>query len=198
MENDGLVIVISAPSGAGKTTLCKELIKKKPNLKFSISCTTRPARKGEKNGKDYFFITKTKFFEMIRGKKFAEWAKVHDFYYGTPKQYIEKHLRNGKDVLLDIDVQGGVKILRKYPKAVLIFVMTPSFRVLEQRLRKRKKDSPSVILKRLKNAKRELGFMPHYSYLIINDRVDAAVKRLQNIVEAEHLKLDNLKKTKFI
>lgn len=198
MQKDGLVIVISAPSGAGKTTICKELIKKKPDLRFSISCTTRPARKGEKNGKDYFFIAKKEFFKMVRGKKFAEWARVHDQYYGTPKEYIEKHLKQGRDVLLDIDVQGGVKILKKYPLAVLIFVMTPSFRVLEKRLRARKKDSESVIQKRLKNARMELGFLPQYSYLIINDDLPAAVKQLQNIVEAEHLKLQHLRETKFI
>jgi guanylate kinase len=197
MRNDGLVIVISAPSGAGKTTLCKELIKKKPNLKFSISCTTRPPRPGEKNGVDYSFITKTTFFEMVRRKKFAEWARVHDQYYGTPKDFIEINLKRGKDVLLDIDVQGGVKILKLYPKAVRVFVMTPSFGVLEKRLRKRKKDSESVIQKRLKNARRELSYMPRYDYLIINDDLKAAVSRLENVVVAEHMKLSNLRTIKF-
>jgi guanylate kinase len=198
MKTDGLVIVISAPSGAGKTTLCKELIKKKPNLKFSISATTRPARKGEKNGLDYYFITKNKFFKMVRAGQFAEWARVHDHYYGTPKKLVQKCISGGRDILLDIDVQGGVNIKKKFPCAVLVFVMTPSMKALEQRLRKRKKDAEQVIQKRLKNARKELGYLPKYCYLIINDRLTKAVEQLEKIVEAEHLKLANLNDVKFI
>jgi len=197
MSGNGLVIVISAPSGAGKSTLCSKLAQKLPNLYCSVSCTTRPKRPGEKDGRDYFFVSEKKFKEMIRRKELVEWACVHDHYYGIPRQFLEKNIRAGKDTVLNIDVQGALKIRRLFPGSVLIFVMTPTMAELEKRLRARKQDSDAVIRTRLRNARRELRFLPKYDYLVINDKLADALCELEAIVIAEHRRLAHLSPPRF-
>lgn len=189
MAKKGLIIVLSAPSGAGKTTLCSLLIKKSKNTVSSVSYTTRPPRKGEKNGRDYFFVNRMRFLKMIVKKEFVEWARVYDNYYGTPKKYLEKVINSGKDIALDIDVQGGLNIKKLYPEAVLVFVTAPSLEMIEKRLKSRKKDSKAEILKRISCARKELKYMPYYDYLLINDNLDKSLKKLMTIVEAEHMKI---------
>ena len=190
----GLLIVISAGSGAGKSTLCRELLKHRKNLVFSISATTRMPRPGEKEGKDYFFITEAAFKAMRARGDLAEWAKVHgQDYYGTPRAYIEKMRRLGKDVLLDIDVQGALQVKKRHPEAILIFITTPSFTDLERRLRFRSSETESQIRRRLADARHELKYLPHYDYNVVNDRIPLALKRLGAILDAESLKISKTK-----
>jgi guanylate kinase len=189
MADKGLIIVVSAPSGAGKSTLCGELLKRFKNLRRSISCTTRAPRTGEKNKLDYFFVSREKFKKMVSKNQFAEWALVHGHCYGTPKYFLNKTVSSGKDVVLNIDVQGALKIKRKFPEAVMIFIEAPSLKILEQRLRKRKKDSEQTIRKRLKNARVELKYQPKFGYLVINKTVAQAVNELSSIIIAEHKRL---------
>jgi guanylate kinase len=153
----GLIIVVSAPSGAGKSTLCSYLGKRLPRLRYSISYTTRPMRRGEKDGIDYHFVSESVFRKMVRQKAFVEWAKVHDHYYGTPRKGLEKIINAGDDAILDIDVQGGALIRKIFPKAVLVFIMTPTLADLEARLRARNKDSEEVIRSFLPGWTRENG-----------------------------------------
>lgn len=197
MQNAGIVVVVSAPSGAGKSTLCDRLVDTLPNLEYSISCTTRPMRPGERDGIDYVFVAEKKFREMVRQKAFVEWARVHDHYYGTPKKFLEKSIRAGKDVILDIDVQGGMAIRKSFPQAVLVFIMTPTMAELEKRLRARNKDSDAVIRTRLRNARTELAFLPRYDYLIINDDLDTATAQLESVIIAEHRRLARLPRPVF-
>lgn len=198
MKNDGIIIVVSAPSGAGKTTLCDRAVEKLPNLEYSISCTTRPMRPGERDGIDYVFVAEKKFREMARQQAFVEWARVHDHFYGTPKKFLEKSIKAGKDVILDIDVQGAMSIRKCFPQAVLVFIMTPTLAELERRLRSRNKDSDAVIRTRLRNARTELTYLPRYDYLIINDDLDAAVVQLESVIVAEHRRLARLPRQSFI
>lgn len=182
----GKLFVISAPSGGGKSTITRELIKKVPGLSFSISVTTRKPRPGERNGKDYFFVTEKEFENIKKEKGFLEFANVHGYWYGTPKKFIEDHLKKGKDILLDIDIQGGKQIKKIYPESILVFIVPPSFKVLEARLRERGKDDDASIQKRLKRAKEEIKEASLYDYLIVNDQLSLAVERARAILIAEH------------
>jgi guanylate kinase len=186
----GLLIVVSAASGAGKSTLCRLLLERRRNLVFSISATTRLPRPGEKEGKDYFFVTDAAFKAMRRRGELAEWAKVHgQYFYGTPRAYLERMRAQGKDVLLDIDVQGALQVKRQYPEAVLIFITTPTFRDLRRRLRSRSSETEAQIRHRLADARRELKYLSYYDYNVVNDRIPLALKRLEAILDAESLKL---------
>ncbi len=188
----GIIFIISAPSGGGKTTLCKKVLKIVPNLTFSISMTTRSARKGEKNGKDYFFLSENDFIQKIKQEKLSEWAMVHGYYYGTPKDFLEDCLSAGNNVISDIDVQGGLKIKEKYPlNSVLIFIMPPSMKILERRLRARKKDDEKTIKIRLENARKELKEIKRYDYLIINDNIEKATEHLKNVIISEQMRIRN-------
>ena len=189
MKNKGMIIIVSAPSGAGKTSICDALIKSDKNIVYSVSTTTRNPRKGEKNGREYFFVSDNEFKNMVKKKMFVEWAKVHDHFYGTSKKVLEQTLSKGKDILLDIDVQGAVKIKKQYKDALMIFITTPTLKILKERLIKRNKDSMDVIKTRVANAKKELTYLPKYDYLIFNDKLDESIKNVKSVICAERLSI---------
>ena len=196
VKRKGVIFIVSAPSGAGKTTLVKRLMKIIPAIRLSVSCTTRRTRPGEIPGQDYHFVGERKF-ELMRDRgDFAEWANVHGSFYGTPWRPLERHLRNGDDVLLDIDVVGCRKIKSRYSNAVSIFLLPPSWRELERRLALRKTDGREMIRKRLKNAERELHEITRYDYLIVNRKIGEAVDSLESIVLAERLRVSRVQRWK--
>jgi guanylate kinase len=179
----GLLFILSAPSGAGKSTLCRAVRKHFPDLLYSISYTTREPRKGEQNGVDYHFISKAAFERRIARNQWAEWAEVHGNYYGTSVEFIDGGLTDGRDILLDIDVQGTCRILKRYPDAITIFIMPPSLEALRCRLEIRGTDSPDAIALRLENAKQEMSCKDLYRHVIVNDRLSDAVAELIGIIE---------------
>lgn len=183
-EAEGTIFVISAPSGAGKTTLVNGLVASVPGLTFSVSHTTRPRRVGERNGRDYFFIAPAKFRRMIQQGEFAEWAQVFDNYYGTSWRQLRTAQREGKDILLDIDVQGHQQVRERLPDAISIFVLPPSFKELKKRLQQRHSDPPDVIQRRLEFARQEVARWPEYDYLVVNDDVAKATQVLKAVVTA--------------
>jgi guanylate kinase len=190
MKTKGLVVIVSAPSGAGKSTICARVLKRIPEAMYSVSVTTRRPRRGEVHGKSYFFVNEKRFRRLIADGKLLEWAKVHGYYYGTPRDFIEKNVARGKILMLDIDVQGAMKIKRgRLANAVYVFIMTPTFEILKKRLIGRGLDAEEVIRVRLKNARKELDYLDKYDYLIINDEVDAAVGKLEALITAERLKV---------
>ena len=170
-------------------------MERRKNLVFSISATTRLPRPGEKDGKDYYFVTEAAFKAMQRRRDLVEWAKVHSqAYYGTPRSYLERMMSQGKDVLLDIDVQGAMQVKKRFPEAVLIFITAPSFAEMERRLRSRSSETEAQIQQRLKTARKELKYQRFYDYNVVNDRIPLALKRLEAILDTESLK--NQKKAK--
>ena len=191
MKKKGTVFIISAPSGAGKTTLCKDLMTAFPDIKFSISCTTRKARPGETDGIDYHFISRDEFKKIADEGGFAEWAEVHGELYGTTVRELKKTVKEGFDLILDIDWQGARQIKEKIDGCVYIFIHPPSLDELENRLRKRGKDSDETIKKRLKNAREEISHSSWYDHNIINDDLEDAMTRLKSIVETERYRKQN-------
>ena len=189
MKKKGMIIIVSAPSGAGKTSICDALIKSDKNILYSVSTTTRKPRKGEKNGREYYFTDDGTFKKMVKKNLFVEWAKVHDHFYGTSKKVLEQTINKGKDILLDIDVQGAVKIKKQYKDALMIFITTPTLKILKERLIKRNKDSMDVIKTRLENAKKELTYLPKYDYLILNDKLDESIEKAKSVICAERLSI---------
>ena len=185
----GMIIIVSAPSGAGKTSICDALIRSDKNIVYSVSTTTRLPRKGEKNGKEYFFVDEKTFKNMVKKNMFAEWAKVHNNFYGTSKKFLEQTINKGRDILLDIDVQGAVKIKKQYKDALMIFITTPTLKILKERLIKRNKDSLDVIKTRIKNAKKELTYLPRYDYLVLNDKLDVSISNVKSIICAQRLSI---------
>jgi guanylate kinase len=182
---NGKIFVLSAPSGAGKTTLVKTIKERFPFLKESISCTTRTPRNGEQEGVDYFFLTRKAFQKQKTAGMFAEWAEVHGNYYGTPLEYIKGTIESGKNIICDVDYQGALNIRDKFPnEAVLIFVLPPSMEELESRLRKRATDDEEIVNKRLQNAKKEITHYKHYDFIITNNCVSQAVDLLSSIIKA--------------
>jgi len=178
----GHLFILSAPSGAGKTTLRRAVLDQFPDLLYSVSYTTREPRHGEQYGVDYKFIARDEFEKGIAGDRWAEWAEVHGNYYGTAADFLNKELASGKDILIDIDVKGTRKLLRRYPESITIFIMPPSLDVLRQRLESRGSDSSEVIALRLKNAKEEMAQKEHYHHVIINDQLSDAVAQLVLII----------------
>ena len=190
----GLMLVLSSPSGAGKTTICKEILKKIKELKLSISYTTRPKRKSEVDGLDYFFVSKKKFKELQAKDFFIENAKVFDHLYGTPKNFVEKNLLKGIDVLFDIDWQGAQK-LSNFSKTdiVSVFILPPSNMILKERLKKRNEDSLEIVNKRMSKAKSEISHWIEYDYVLINEDLVTCTNEVVTILKAERKKRDRQK-----
>lgn len=178
----GLLVVISGFAGSGKGTICKELMKQHDNYAFSVSATTRDPRPGEVDGVDYFFITKERFLEMIEANELLEHAQYVSNYYGTPRAYVEEMLKQGKDVILEIECQGALQVKKLFPEAVLFFVMPPSVAEVYNRLKKRGTETEEVILKRMKRGQEEAETIHGYDYLLINDDLDETVELLHNTV----------------
>jgi len=186
-QGNGELFIVSAPSGAGKTTLCRKLCAIVPRLKYSVSYTTRPRRKGEINNVHYTFISEKKFKDMIREEEFAEWAVVHGNLYGTSIRRLKELLKRGYDIILDIDVQGAVQMKRRIKDAVYIFVLPPSMKVLQKRLKFRRSDSAEQIKRRLEKAREEILSYRNYDYVIINNKLGKAVRELESIILARRL-----------
>ena len=186
-QGNGELFIVSAPSGAGKTTLCRKLCAIVPRLKYSVSYTTRPRRKGEINNVHYTFISEKKFKDMIRKEEFAEWAVVHGNLYGTSIRRLKELLKRGYDIILDIDVQGAVQMKRRIKDAVYIFVLPPSMKVLQKRLKFRRSDSAEQIKRRLEKAREEILSYRNYDYVIINNKLGKAVRELESIILARRL-----------
>lgn len=189
MVSKGLLIVVSGPSGAGKGTICKELLKNNSQIKVSISATTRGPRIGEEDGVNYFFIEKDKFENMIDKNEFLEYATVYDNYYGTPKQYVMDSLKNGNDVLLEIDIVGALQIKDRFDDAVFIFILPPSLEELKNRIIGRGTESLSDIEKRHGSAIAEIEQVIKYDYAVVNDDVSRAVQDIEAIIRAEKCKV---------
>lgn len=187
---EGLLIVVSGPSGCGKGTICNELLKRNNNVNISISTTTRKPRVGEIDGQSYFFVSEEKFKEMIENDEFIEYAHVHSNFYGTPKKFVLDKLGKGEDVLLEIDVQGALQIKKIYPKGVYIFILPPSMDELKDRITKRGTETESDILKRLKTAYEEMNYAKEYDYLVVNDELLDAVGKIESIITAEKCKTE--------
>jgi guanylate kinase len=191
----GLLIVLSGPSGTGKGTVCKALLNKRPDIALSISCTTREPRTGEIHGKHYFFTSQDEFEKRIEDGDFLEYANVFSNYYGTPKSFVDETLASGKDVLLEIDVQGALKVKKNSPDGVFIFLVPPSMAELEKRIRSRGTETEEKIRERLGKADAEMQLMEKYDYVIINDEVSCVVKKIEDIITAEKLRVKrNLEK----
>ncbi len=183
----GSLFIVSAPSGAGKTTICHKLLKRMPMLTLSVSCTTRPPRRGEKNGVDYHFVTKNRFMKMKDKGEFAEWAMVHGNLYGTSIKKLEESNSKGYDIILDIDVQGAAQMRRKFKDASYIFILPPSRKILKERLSGRKSDSKEVIKGRLKTAVDEMANYEKYDFIVINDELKDAVNNIESIIVSSRL-----------
>jgi guanylate kinase len=185
--HEPLVYIISAPSGSGKSTLVNELLKSVPDLEFSISYTTRAPRGSETDGRQYYFVSRVQFETMIKRDDFLEYAEVFGNYYGTARRFLQEAEQKGRDLLLDIDVQGAKQIQEKLPRAVSIFILPPDRKTLEERLRKRGEDREEVIHRRLVTASREIEDFTRYNYILVNDRLEDSIERLRAIVRVERL-----------
>lgn len=184
----GTLFIVSAPSGAGKTTLVQEAVRRDPDLRLSVSYTTRPPREREENGREYHFVDRDTFVGMRDAGAFVEWAEVHDNFYGTSREWLVGQLEQGLDTLLEIDWQGARQMLAAFPDAVSVFVLPPSLDELERRLRRRKTDSEEVIARRLQAARGEMLHAQEFGYVIINDRLPEAIANLAAIVQAARLR----------
>ncbi len=185
----GIIFIMSGPSGVGKGTIREEVLKQIPDLIFSVSVTTRKKRPGEIDGKDYIFVSREKFEEMIKNNELLEWAEVYGNYYGTPSKIIEKALIEERDVLLEIDVQGAKNVKRRYPEAVSIFIFPPSVEDLILRLKKRATETKEEFQKRIEKAKREMEEVIYYNYVVVNDKLEDAILRVKCIILAERAKI---------
>ncbi len=190
----GTIITVTAPSGAGKTTLVHELLRRNNNLRLSVSYTTRAPREGEEDGREYHFIETGRFLEIRDADGFVEWAEVHGNYYGTSRAWLTEQLDAGRDTLLEIDWQGAHQVREAFPGSVSVFVLPPSLEELENRLRSRKTDSEETIARRLQAALGEMRHVEEFAYVIINDRLEDAVAELAVIVQAARLRYANQRK----
>lgn len=188
MNQQGILVVVSGFSGAGKGTLMKELLKRYDNYALSVSATTRQPREGEKDGEDYFFVNREYFQQMIEEGRLVEYAQYVNHYYGTPRDYVEKKMEEGKDVILEIEIQGALKVKKRFPDALLIFVTPPSAGELRRRLVGRGTETIEVINARLRRAAEEASGMEAYDYLLINDEIDACVEQMHQLITLQHSK----------
>jgi len=192
-KSRGLFIVISGPSGAGKGTVCQKLIKSNPNIWLSVSATTREKRPDEIDGENYFFITKDQFIDKIENGEFLEYAVVHNNqYYGTPKAKINEYLTKGRDVILEIDIKGALQIKEAFPNSLFIFILPPSMSELKKRLIKRGTESKEKMIERFKTSYKEINEITKYNYVVVNDNLNAAVKKVNAIMIAEKCRVDRI------
>jgi len=191
-DGKGKLIVLSGPSGVGKGTVCNALRKQNTDLVYSVSATTRSPRQGEVDGVNYFFKTREEFEQMIANNELLEWAEYCGNYYGTPKQFVEQTLQSGKDIILEIDVRGALKVKQQFPDGIFIFLLPPSLEELENRIVQRGTESEEIIRNRMAVAREELAQIEHYDYAIINDEVEAACQKIMAILSADHCRKDSL------
>ncbi len=191
MTRKGILFVISGPSGVGKGTVREALLEGRDDIQVSISATTRPPRTGEVDGVDYFFMDRDAFLEKAENDQFLEWSNVYSNLYGTPQDFVLNHLNNGRDVLLEIDIQGALQVKQKMPDGVFIFIAPPSVEDLAKRLCGRGKDSQESIEERLAACEQEMQQMCHYDYVVVNDRVESAVSKIEAIIAAERCRIHN-------
>ncbi|WP_187117190.1 guanylate kinase [Clostridium mediterraneense] len=194
-KNRGVLIVISGPSGAGKGTICKALLEKHKEISLSVSATTRNPRCGEVDGVNYHFLKKEDFLARVEADDFLEYAEVYGNYYGTPKSNVEKILESGTDVILEIDIQGALKVKEKSKEGVFIFILPPSMEELKQRIINRGSETPESLMTRFKSAYKEINYVSKYNYAVVNDTVDKAVEKIEAILLAEKCRVDRLKET---
>lgn len=182
-KRDGNIIVLSAPSGTGKTTIIRSILKILPDVVYSISATTREKRTNEQDGVDYFFISEEAFQQKINNHEFVEWEKVYDYFYGTPKSFVEKVISEEKSILLEVDVKGALSIKKVYPDAIMVYLLPPSLEELEKRLRERKTESETDFQKRIERAKMELSLKEKFDYFIVNNNLNTAISELKDLIE---------------
>ncbi|MFS0672380.1 guanylate kinase [Ornithinibacillus sp. 179-J 7C1 HS] len=192
IEEKGILFILSGPSGVGKGTVRKEVFKRKTELRYSISMTTREKRPGEVDGVDYFYKTNEEFEKLIEQGKLLEYAKFVNNYYGTPKDYVLETLEKGHDVFLEIEVQGAMQVKKNFPEGVFIFLFPPSLEELKNRIINRGTENEEVILNRLKEARNEIEMMDAYDYVVVNDDVEKAVDKIQSIIQSEHCKRERI------
>ena len=192
-KNKGVLIVISGPSGAGKGTICKALLEKHKDIHLSVSATTREPRQGEVHGVNYYFLNKDEFLKKVEEDDFLEWAEVYGNCYGTPKSNVQELLDTGKDVILEIDIQGALKVKENTEEGVFIFILPPSMEELKQRIIKRGSETPESLMKRFKSAYKEINFVSRYNYAVVNDEVETATEKIEAIINAEKCRVDRLK-----
>ncbi|HOP99698.1 MAG TPA: guanylate kinase [Acetivibrio clariflavus] len=188
MFREGLLVVVSGPSGTGKGTVLSCIRQKESSIKFSVSATTREPRSGEVDGVNYFFKTTEEFEAMIENGELIEWVKYCDNYYGTPKKYVEDTIKSGYDCLLEIEVEGALNIKKIYPDCVSIFILPPSFEELRRRIESRGTEKPEVIEKRMEKALKEMNYVDRYDYVVVNDDIEKAVDSIRYILASEKLK----------
>jgi len=192
-KNKGVLIVISGPSGAGKGTICKKLIEKNKNIYLSVSATTRSPREGEIDGVNYYFITKEEFERRVKENGFIEYAEVHGNFYGTPRVNVDKMLEEGKDVILEIDIQGALQVKENFKEGVFIFILPPSMEELKRRIIKRGSETEESLMTRFKNAYKEINYVSKYNYAVVNDTLELAVAKVEAIIAAEKCRVDRIK-----
>lgn len=190
MSQQGLLLVISGPSGAGKGSICRELFRRNPQIVTSVSVTTRAPRAGEEEGIHYFFRTREQFEKMIENGEFLEHAEVYGNYYGTPRAFVREQMAKGRDVALEIDIQGALRVKERFDEGVFIFIVPPSMEELRARLVGRKSETEESLLRRFQSAYQELNFITRYNYVVVNDQIERAAVKVQSIITAEKCRVD--------